>query len=57
MSNGISLRTERHGLPDSTHDFAVPMFTPFEFGTYGEEWQEMYDNQPVCQFFVCIEVK
>ena len=43
--------------PGGTYNFLVPMFAPFEFGTFGEVWQLIYENQPVCQFSAYIEVK
>jgi uncharacterized protein YraI len=43
--------------PGGTYNFAVPMLAPFEMGTFGEVWQLTYGNQPVCQFYVYIEVK
>ncbi len=43
--------------PGGTYNFAVPMYAPFELGTFGEAWTLSYGNQPVCTFYVYIEVK
>jgi hypothetical protein len=33
------------------------MIAPFDPGVYGELWQVILGNQPVCQFYVYIEVR
>jgi len=43
--------------PGGTYNFAVPMSAPFEMGTFGEAWTLSLSNQPVCTFYVYIEVK
>lgn len=43
--------------PGETYNFAVPMIAPFDPGIYGELWQVVLGNQPVCQFYVYIEVR
>ena len=40
-----------------TYNFSVPMIAPFETGVYGELWQVVLGNQPVCEFYVYIEVR
>jgi uncharacterized protein YraI len=40
-----------------TYNFSVPMIAPFDPGVYGELWQVVLGNQPVCQFYVYIEVR
>jgi len=43
--------------PGWTYNFSVPMIAPFDAGTYGEVWQVVYGNQPVCEFYVYIQVQ
>ena len=43
--------------PGWTYNFTVPMIAPFDPGTYGELWQVVLGNQPVCEFYVYILVK
>jgi uncharacterized protein YraI len=43
--------------PGATYNFAVSMYAPFEMGTFGEAWSLMVGSQPVCTFYVYIEVK
>lgn len=43
--------------PDWTYNFSLPMIAPFEPGTYGELWQVVLGSQPVCQFYVYIQVQ
>lgn len=43
--------------PGWTHNFSVPMIAPFDPGVYGELWQVVLGNQPVCQFYVYIEIQ
>jgi len=43
--------------PGWTYNFTVPMIAPFDPGTYGELWQVVYGNQPVCEFYVYITVQ
>ena len=43
--------------PGWTYNFSVPMIAPFDPGVYGELWQVVLGNQPVCQFYVYIEVR
>ncbi len=43
--------------PGAAYDFAVAMIAPLDPGVYGELWQIVLGNQPVCQFYVYIEVK
>lgn len=62
-ANNIFLHTgpDRYDLTASveaggTYQFTVPMMAPFGPGTFGEVWQLSFGNQPVCQFYVYIEV-
>lgn len=43
--------------PGWTYNFSVPMIAPFDPGVYGELWQVVLGNQPVCEFYVYIEVR
>jgi len=43
--------------PGATYNFSVPMIAPFNSGVYGELWQVVLGNQPVCQFYVYIQVQ
>ena len=43
--------------PGGTYNFTMPMIAPFDPGVYGELWQVVYGSQPVCQFYVYIEVQ
>lgn len=43
--------------PGSTYSFTVPMIAPYDPGVYGELWQVVLGNQPVCQFYVYVEVQ
>jgi len=43
--------------PGGTYNFTVPMLAPFAPGVFGEMWQVYYGGQPICPFYVYIEVK
>jgi hypothetical protein len=43
--------------PGATYNFTVSMIAPFDPGTYGEAWEVALGNQPICQFYVYIEVQ
>ena len=43
--------------PGWTYNLWVPMLAPHDAGKYGELWQVSLGNQPVCQFYVYIEVR
>jgi uncharacterized protein YraI len=43
--------------PGWTYNFSVPMIAPFDPGTYGELWQVIVGSQPVCNFYVYINVQ
>jgi hypothetical protein len=43
--------------PDTTYNFSVPMIAPFEPGTFGEVWEVIQGNTPICQFYVYIAVQ
>jgi uncharacterized protein YraI len=43
--------------PGWTYNFSVPMIAPFDPGTYGELWQVVVGSQPVCEFYVYIQVQ
>jgi uncharacterized protein YraI len=43
--------------PGWTYNFSVPMIAPFDPGAYGEVWQVVVGNQPVCEFYVYIQVQ
>jgi len=43
--------------PGWTYNFSVPMIAPFDAGSYGEVWQVVLGNQPVCEFYVYIQVQ
>jgi uncharacterized protein YraI len=62
--NNIRLHTgsDRYDLtntvePGWTYNFSMPMIAPFEPGVYGELWQLVLGNQPVCEFYVYISVQ
>jgi uncharacterized protein YraI len=42
--------------PGATYNFTVSMISPFDPGTYGEVWEVVLGNQPVCQFYSYITV-
>jgi uncharacterized protein YraI len=43
--------------PGWNYNFSVPMIAPFDPGTYGEVWRVIFGNQPVCEFYVYIQVQ
>jgi uncharacterized protein YraI len=43
--------------PGSSYNFTVPMLAPFGPGVFGEMWQITNGPDPVCQFYVYIEVQ
>ncbi len=43
--------------PGWTYSVSVPMIAPFDPGTYGELWQLVLGNQPICQFYIYINVQ
>ncbi len=61
--NNVYLHTgvDRYDLyatvqPGGTYNITVPMLGPFGPGQFGELWQVVLGNQPVCQFYVYITV-
>jgi uncharacterized protein YraI len=42
--------------PGATYNFTVSMISPFDPGTYGEVWEVVLGNQPICQFYSYITV-
>jgi hypothetical protein len=42
--------------PGATYNFSVTMIAPFETGVYGEVWEVAQGSQPICQFYVYINV-
>jgi hypothetical protein len=54
--------TDRYDLtnpvePGMNYNFSVPMIAPFDPGAYGEVWQVVFGNQPVCEFYVYVQVQ
>ena len=43
--------------PGWTYNFTVSMIAPFDPGQYGEVWQVVQGSQPVCEFYVYINVQ
>jgi hypothetical protein len=43
--------------PGWTYNFTVSMIAPFDPGQYGEVWQVVHGSQPVCEFYVYINVQ
>ncbi len=43
--------------PGMNYNFSVPMIAPFDAGAYGEVWQVVFGNQPICEFYVYIQVQ
>jgi uncharacterized protein YraI len=42
--------------PGATYNFTVSMLAPFGPGVFGELWQVVLGSQPICEFYVYIEV-
>lgn len=43
--------------PGATYNLTIPMLAPFGPGTFGELWQIVLGSQPICEFYVYIEVQ